>query len=53
MMYYEDYTPIYESWIVDECEERLYKCSDYSDEQISGILSEHEEYHIRCLPAYM
>lgn len=48
-----DYTPIYETWIVDECEERLYRCADLTKEQIADILNEHEEYHIRSLPAYL
>ena len=41
---------MYESWIVNELNEPIYKCSDYTEKEIDKILNEHPEYSIKCLP---
>ena len=50
--YFDQYEQIYDSWVVDECEERIYKCDNYTSEQINDILVNHPEYKIRTLPRY-
>lgn len=54
MMYAEMYDDlIYETWIVDELDDAIIKCSNLTDEEIDEILDEHPEYSIRTLPINM
>lgn len=48
-----DGVPVYESWIVDECMERIKLCEDMTEQEINDYLDEHPEYSIRCLPNYL
>lgn len=58
-MLYDDYygwcegVPVYESCIVDECMERIKRCEDMTEQEISDYLEEHPEYSIKCLPSYI
>lgn len=40
---------MFESYIVDELGDVVCKCSEYSEDEIMGMLMEHPEWERRCI----
>lgn len=40
---------MYESYIVDELDEPIYRCGDLTDQEIIDILYDHPEWKRKCL----